>query len=237
MAHPDRIREMARLRRRRILRGIIFGFFVAIVLPASIAVFVIARVGWQIYRHDSILEAEKVEMQRPENYKPAERYLARLMQSDPALWKSDDRSPPDWLPPEVGKMNPNGFYGSQDCFSVGSGGGIDDFFGYHMYRAQPAPGSVAALFTLNFVDGKELAIDQFTLPTTDHIDELEFVKSALAELARRQTAFANGSQANPYDDDPAADKARLLAQHPAIAAKLGYALPTTRPTMSLLPGG
>jgi len=156
------------------------------------------------------------------------------MQSDPALRKSDDGDPPDWLPPDLGKLDLHEFSASFDSCDIGVGGGLDDFFGYELNRAPTtSTGVPSSLFTLRYRGaGKDLLLDQFTFPASNHIEEEEFVKLALVELARRQAAFANGSQPILYGDDPVADRKRLLAQHPAIAAKLGYSVPAAAPSTS-----
>jgi hypothetical protein len=214
---------------------------------AALALTVIISVGWIIltaYRvhrffHDqnAAIKSAADAMQRPENYKPAELYLARLVQSDPAIWKSDTAEPPDWLPPELGKLQPHDADIAPDLAVLGGGGGFIDFFGYHLWRGPSLPDAKSSSFTLHYIgDQGDVTLDQFTLRAADHIDEPELVKSALAELSRRQTAFANGSQLNIYGDDPAADRIRLLSQHPALAAQLGYTVPATHPGMTLTPG-
>jgi hypothetical protein len=233
MATEDLIREENAKARRRTLKWVGLSILVIIAVAVGAIVFWGVRVTWALHKHFAQLNADGAEMQRPENFKPAELYLARMMQSDPGLWKSELDEPPDWLPPELGKLNAHVCDVSSDGCAIGGGGGFDDFFGYHLDRDSETSTDSRSGFVLTYLgQGPDRVLDRFTISKTDHLDEDEVVKSALAELARRQTAYANGSRPNLYGDDPVADRKRLLSQHPTIAAKLGYSIPATVPSTS-----
>jgi hypothetical protein len=218
---------------RKIAKWIAFTFLTLVLLVIGVVGFGMYRVAHFFKQHQAFLNADAAAMQLPANYKPAEMYLARLMQSDPALWKSDDGDPPDWLPPELGKLNPHEFTASLGGCAIGGGGGFDDFFGYHLDPDAGASTASESGFVLRYLGQQnEIVLDNFAIAKSNHIEEDELVKSALAELAHRQAAFANGSQPNLYGDDPVVDRKRLLAQHPAIAAKLGYSVPAAATSTS-----
>lgn len=177
-------------------------------------------------------------MQRPENYKPAELYLARLMQSDPKFWRSDDPEfDVDWLPPELGKLHLHEIAISrEECTLLWGGGGDDQIaFSLQLHFDPKSSTDSASAYDLSFGGPKCSGSDHFMVAKSDHIDELEFVKRGLAELAREQAAFAAGTEVNVNGEDPVANRQRLLSQHPAIAAQLGYTVPTTRPGITPSP--
>jgi hypothetical protein len=225
MAKPDLSIEARRNMIQKIVKWIAFGFLALVLLVVGFVGFGMYRVARFFKLHQAFLNADASAMQNPANYKPAELYLARLMQSDPALWKSENGDPPDWLPPELGRLDPHEFSISLGSCAIGGGGGLDDFFGCHLDPDPDGNTTSKVGFVLTYLgQGPEIVLDRFAIAKTDHIEEDEFVKSALAELARRQAAFANGSQPNLYGDNHIVDRRRLLTQHPAIAAKLAGTL-------------
>ena len=161
-------------------------------------------------------------MQRPENYVPAELYLARLWQSDPKLMHSDsDVSPPDWTPPEIGRLQPH-YFNVGDGFSIDGGGGMIDSFGYELAPDRAASDQSMNAYTLTYRndDHGDRVLDHFTIPASERLTEEEFVKLGLAELSRREAAIKSG---NPlvFGGDPLSDRQRLLRQHPGVAGRLG----------------
>ncbi len=215
-------------RARRWKRNILIGVAIAVLVIVLVPTVMILRVGYLMRRHFHELDAAGQAMRQPENFKPAERYLARLMQSDPKLLKSDEFGrPPNWLPPELGKLGPSICDGDSTLFTVGGGGGFDDFFGYHLNKIAAESDTKMSTFELDYLGSgtTDIVLDKFTIAANDHIEEDEFVRSAIVELDRRKKAFADGSQPNTYGDDPVTDRWRLISQHVVMATKLGL-LPT-----------
>jgi YD repeat-containing protein len=174
----------------------------------------------------------QAEMVMPENFKPAELVLARMCQSDPHLFEADpDGLPPDWTPPEIGKLLPHYITIKPDEARVDMGGGFIDNYNYILQRDVAHSDAKNNVWVLTYTGQdyrvSERVLDRITLAATDHIDEDELVRKGLAELDRRKTAFATGEELNIYGDDPVDDRARLLSQHSRIAKQLGLAVPET----------
>jgi hypothetical protein len=204
-----------------LLAGIVFYAFVAYRLTHLFA----ARSAQQL--------ADSAAMLKPENYVPAGIYLARLMQSDPSLWRAESGEVlPDWLPPQLGRVHlweptitPNA------STWMWGGGGDDDLgsAGYQIEIDSKASSATEVAYVLSYgcsasLDGKFPARGgeyRFTIPKCDHLGEDEFVTLGLAELTRRANAYAAGTETNVYGDDPLLLRQRLLSRHRAVAAKLG----------------
>jgi hypothetical protein len=234
--HP--VLDMARgelivpLSRRWVRKSLIWAA-VFIVLALAVPIVGFLRMLYFFKQQNTAFNAARTAMQKPENFKAAGHYLARLMQSDPAMWKSDWlNNPPDWLPPELGKLDPHYCDVDAQLSVCGGGGGFIDFFGYHLWKVKDESIGSLSTFELSYLGAgsKDVTLDRFTIASDDRIEEDEFVKSAMLELDRRQKAFAAGTQMNLYGDNPLADRQRLLAQHPAIAQKLGL-IATTNPAV------
>jgi hypothetical protein len=193
--------------------------------------------------------ADSAAILQPPIYKPAGLYLARLMQSQRSLWDRDDTIDPDWLPAELGSVHLHEFtMGASACSLVWGGGGDDDLgrSGFDLERDPTASTTSGNAYVLSYgcaqgsLDGRyppKTGEYRFTIAKTDHIDEEEFVRRGLAEIAREQAAFASGTEFNVYNYNPDYMRKQLLAQHPAIAARLGYAVPATQPATTSMPTG
>jgi hypothetical protein len=214
-----------------------------------VVVTVIGGPAFLIYRVNHVFDvrnnqqlADSAAMVLPQNFKPAAIYLARLVQSDPSFWTSDGpNDPPDWLPPELGSLHQHELAISRAGASSNWGGGGDDDLGPCGFNLQPdtqANTDSSAAYILSYgspasLDGKYPARGgeyHFSIVKTDHIGEEEFVKRGLAEIAREESVFATGTEANLYSNNPVYMRQRLLSQHPAVATQLGYPVPATNPT-------
>ena len=174
---------------------------------------------------------------RPENYKPAAIAMARLMNTEPALLRVEDRQLlPNWTPPEIGKLGPLDLIVRFDVAAMSTTGGLDEFNGYRVERD--------AEYSTDKTDGFKLTVDfgfpkpvttySFGIPKDQGYTEEELFRGGLAELDRRIAArAARTDPAVSYGmDDPVADRRRLIEQHSEIAKSLGLSAPEAPTTQT-----
>lgn len=171
---------------------------------------------------------------RPENYKPAAIALARLCETDPKLLDPGmNEQPPDWTPPELGKLGPLEIDVENDTAFLSTTGGLDEFNGYRLDLDKEACDSKNNAWVLTF-DGlspmNQTPAYHFSIPKNDGYTEVELVKAGLAELSRRKAAEAAGTDlALGGGENPDVIRNRFLWQHHPIAVRLGL-LPSTEPS-------
>src|SRR5437016_4027878 len=105
--------------------------WISLLVPAMIVallvVVVIALVFRPFYRVSRAIHASQAAMQMPENFRPAEQILARMCQSDPRIFEADKgEMPPNWTPPEIGKLIPHFITVKPDGARVDMGSGFID---------------------------------------------------------------------------------------------------------------
>lgn len=171
---------------------------------------------------------------KPENYKPAAIAMARLLNTDPRLLAADrDKRPPNWTPPEIGRVGPLYIVFSIDVVSMSTTSGLAEFNGYQVERDKANSTIDDDAFVLNFdpLDGSKGRY-AFSIPKGEGYTEEELVRGGLAELDRRIAGRATRTDpAITYDvSNPIADRRRLLSQHPQTAKQLGMAVPETAAT-------
>lgn len=149
----------------------------------------VSCIFWWVIMSERVIDQKISDLSQPAVYEPAGKELARLCQSDPALFVDTEVFQPAWTPAVILPHDPTWVDIQPDRASVEFGGGFHHF-GYELTRsAGDTPTTNRWTLSLDNETGGATPLYTFDLDKTEQVTKQQFIDDAMAEFDRRADAY------------------------------------------------